>query len=276
MCEIQAKVSYRIPLVGGFTDYHRFYREHGGQSICCAMNKFLVVSLWRNRHGGLDIHSQADLPWGIGLGSSGAYHAALVLALARFRKQRLSKLAIAQRAYELEVGIDAMATGRQDSLACLFRGVSKIRYGRDDSVTVSGIPLSPRYKTKLANRLMLFDTGERRRARDSIRDILSRRNKPLLHEIAKLPQRLIRAWQTGDMDFTATALDLQERYRRRLSPTCRSPRTDRLLQIARECGAGARLAGAGRGCLICYCLESRQEQLREYIGIPEIRFSILW
>jgi hypothetical protein len=45
---------------------------------------------------------------------------------------------------------------------------------------------------------------------------------------------------------------------------------------ARRCGAGARLTGAGFGCLLCYCPEAKQPQLRETLGLSEIQFSILW
>ena len=72
--------------------------------------------------GGCRIQSKADVCHvGIGLGSSGAFHSALIMALAEFKKQKLSRLAIAKLAYELETGIDKFGTGRQDSVACLFK-----------------------------------------------------------------------------------------------------------------------------------------------------------
>lgn len=273
---VQAKVSYRIPLVGGITDYPQYYREHGAQSLCCTIDKYLYVSIEKNQQGGLDIHSRADLPWGTGLGSSGAYHSALVMAFARLKKQKLSNLAMAKLAYDLETGIDQYGTGRQDSVACLFRGVSKITYRRDDTVTVERVAIPSAWRKQLSNRLLLFDSGVRRRARDSIKDVLSRRNTPLLHKIAGLPKLLLRAWAAGDMDFLGHALDMQEQYRSRLSPTCRSAETDRLLAIARSCGAGARLTGAGIGTLLCYCPEEKQTELRKKLGITEIKFSLLW
>lgn len=276
MQTVQAKVSYRIPLVGGITDYPEYYRKHGAQSLCCTIDKYLYVSIHRNRQGGLDIRSRAHLPWGTGLGSSGAYHSALVMAFAMLKRQKLSKLAIAGLAYDLETGIDKFATGRQDSVACLFRGVSKIVYHRDDTVTVDRVAIPSAWRKKLSNRLLLFDSGVRRRARDSIKDVLARKNTPLLDRIAELPKLLLRAWNAGDMDFLGQALDLQEQYRSRLSPTCRSAETDRLLDIARSCGAGARLTGAGIGTLLCYCPEERQPELRKKLGVSEIKFSLLW
>ena len=276
MQTIQAKVSYRIPLVGGITDYPEYYLEHGARSICCTIDKYLYVSISRNGQGGIDIQSKADLPWGMGLGSSGAFHSALVLAFAGMRKQKLSPLVVSKLAYELETGIDKYATGRQDSVACLFKGVSKINYHRDGSVNVDSIAVPASWRKKLSDRLLLFDTGVRRSAGDSIKDILSRKKKPLLHEIAKLPELLTRAWRSKDLDFLGPALDLQEHYRGHLSPTCRSPRTDKLLEIARKCGAGARLTGAGIGCLLCYCPEGKQSELRKKLGLKEIKFSLLW
>jgi D-glycero-alpha-D-manno-heptose-7-phosphate kinase len=276
MQTVQAKVSYRIPLVGGITDYPEYYREHGAQSLCCTIDKFLYVSIRQNQQGGLDILSRADLSWGTGLGSSGAYHSALVMAFAMLKKQKPSPLAIAKMAYELETGIDKFATGRQDSVACLFRGVSKINYHRDDTVTVNRVNIPATWRKKLSNRLLLFDSGVRRRASDSIKDVLARKNTPLLDKIAGLPKLLLRAWDAGDMDFLGKALDLQEQYRSQLSPTCRSRETDKLLGIARDCGAGARLTGAGIGTLLCYCPEEKQSELRKKLGISEIKFSLLW
>ena len=276
MQAIQAKVSYRIPLVGGTTDYPDYYRKYGAQSICCPMDKYLRVSIQKNDQGGVDIQSKADLPWGTGLGSSGAFHSALIIAFAKSRKQRLSPLAIAKLAYELETGIDPYAAGRQDSVACLFKGISQIKYHRDESVSVHRIAIPGAWRKELSDRLLLFDTGVRRSARDSIKDFMSPKNLSVLHEIAKLPGLLLNAWKAGDMDFLRSALDLQELYRSRLSPMCRSPRTDRLLEIVRKCGGGARLTGAGIGCLLCYCPEGRQNEIRRELGLKEIPFSILW
>ena len=272
----QAKVSYRIPLVGGTTDYPDYYREYGAQSICCPIDSYLYVSIQKNDRGGVDIQSKADLPWGTGLGSSGAFHSALIIAFAKSRKRKLSPLAVAKLAYELETGIDPYATGRQDSVACLFKGLSQIKYHRDESVSVHRIAIPISWRKKLSNRLLLFDTGVRRSARDSIKDFLSPKNISVLHEIAKLPGLLMNAWKDGNMDFLGPALDLQEQYRSRLSPKCRSSRTDRLLEIVRKCGGGARLTGAGIGCLLCYCPEEKQDELRRRLGLKEIKFSILW
>ena len=143
MQTVEACVSYRIPLVGGTTDYPDYYREFGAQSICCPIDKYLYVSIQKNGQGGLNIQSKADLPWGTGLGSSGAFHSAMVLAFAKDRKQKLSPLVVGKLAYELETGIDPYATGRQDSLACLFKGVSEFKYHRDDSVSVHRIAIPP-------------------------------------------------------------------------------------------------------------------------------------
>jgi len=276
MQDAQASVFYRIPLVGGITDYPDFYRENKAQSICCAIDRYLHISITSNEHGGVTIESKADLPWEIGLGSSGAFFSALVSALAKSKNQKLSRLVIAGLAYELETGLEKNATGKQDSLACLCEGISRISYLQDDSVTVDKLNIPPGWENTLSSRLLLFDTGVRRRARDSINDILSRKNTILLKEIAKLPDRLVQAWKAYDFDFLGTALDLQEQYRGELSPTCRSHQTDRLLGIARECGAGARLTGAGLGSLLCYCSEGKQQELRERLKLPEIKFSILW
>jgi galactokinase/mevalonate kinase-like predicted kinase len=141
---------------------------------------------------------------------------------------------------------------------------------------VERVAVSAAWRKKLSNRLLLFDSGVRRRASDSIKDVLSRRNTPLLNKIAGLPKLLLQAWKDGDIDFLGKALDLQEHYRSQLSPTCRSTETDRLLGIARSCGAGARLTGAGIGTLLCYCPEEKQPELRKKLGMSEIKFSLLW
>jgi galactokinase/mevalonate kinase-like predicted kinase len=129
---------------------------------------------------------------------------------------------------------------------------------------------------RLNGRLLLFDTGIRRRARDSIKDALCKPNHAALREIRTLPGLLASAFKAGDIDFLSKALDQQEHYRGQMSSLCRSERTNKLLKIARECGAGARLTGAGLGCLLCYCHEDRQTMLRNQLGLPEIKFSILW
>jgi galactokinase/mevalonate kinase-like predicted kinase len=173
MQAFEAKVFSRIPLVGGMTDYPCFYSQHRAESICCAIDKYLHVSVQENGFGGVTIDSKSDLPSGIGMGSSGAFHSALILALAKSRGRRLSKFVVAKLAYDLEMGIEDNATGRQDSVACLFNGISRIRYFPDDSIRVNSIKVPYIWQKKLSDRLLLFDSGVRRRARDSIKDILS-------------------------------------------------------------------------------------------------------
>lgn len=276
MRQIQASVSYRIPIVGGFTDFPEFYRGHGGETISCAIDRGVSITVRQNKRGGLSLRTEADLPAGMGLGSSGAFHAALVMALARGKGCALNRTKIAGLAYSLEAGIDRHATGRQDALACLHRGFTRITYAPDDSVAVQQIAMPKAWRAELQKRLLLFDTGERRQARHSIQDVLAKRNESALGCIAKLPGLLREAWASGNIDFLGQALDLQESYRRLLSPTCRSRRTDRFLEIARSSGAGARLIGAGTGALLCYCPELRQRELKRRLAIPQIHFSILW
>lgn len=276
MQKIKARVFYRIPLVGGATDYPEFYKKYGAQSVCCAIDKYLSVTIETNACGGLNIESKADLPWGMGLGSSGAFNSALILALARLRKRHLTKIAVSRLAYNLETGIDMHGTGRQDSIACLFSGISKITYHRNDSVKVDRISLSVDWQRKLSDRLLLFDIGIRREARHSIKDFQAKKNQPLLHEIAKLPNLLLCEWQLGNFEFLGDALNLQENYRSQLSPSCKSPRTDKILSTVRKHGAGARLTGAGLGCLLCYCPQEKKALIRDELKLKEIPFSILW
>lgn len=276
MCQIEAKVSYRLPLVGGFSDFPEFYRYREGETISCTIDKFVSICISENEFDGLDIKSKADLPWGIGLGSSGVYYSALVSALSRYKGRSLTNKNIAKLAYNLEIGIDESATGRQDSMACLYRGLIRINYLPDDTLIVRTISIPDEWRHLLNRRLLLFDTGSRRSARESIKDILTRADMPLVSEIAKLPRKLVHAWNKGDLDFLGSALNLQEEFRSQLSPSCNSAKTNRILKLARECGAGARLTGAGIGCLLCYCREEHQKALRDRLGLREFKFSIEW
>lgn len=274
---IEVKVPYRIPLVGGFTDFPQFYNTGAvGQTVSCTINRFVTIALSINRLGGINIRTRSDLPIGVGLGSSGAFHAGLILALAKSRDKALTPISAAALAYQLETGINQYSTGQQDSLACLVRGITLLTYKQNNPVVAAQVHLDRELRRTIDRRLLLFDTKIRRDAASSIEDIFQKNNVKTLTQIASLPQKLLTAWKEGNLSATADLLNDQEALRSNLSNSCRSRLTDEMLAKARSVGAGARLAGAGLGCLLCYCPEDRTENLRHVLNLEEIRFSILW
>ena len=108
---------------------------------------------------GVEITTIADLPAGIGLGSSSTLTVGVLNALDALGGHRRSPADLARRACEIEIEILQKPIGKQDQYIAAYGGLQDIYFHRDDTVSVHPVLCPPERRDQLVRRLMLFYTG---------------------------------------------------------------------------------------------------------------------
>ena len=197
---IISRTPIRISFVGGGTDIANFYREHGGEVISTAIDKYISVHITKQTNsqiaintphhretvsdtnhiqnplireamgktgvtGGVSITVTSDVPSrGCGLGSSSALTVGLLNALYAYRGIEMSPETLAYQACEIEIERLNQPIGKQDQYIAAYGGLRRIRFNKDESVHTQVIPVTPETVAHLEENFTLFYTGIQRRA----------------------------------------------------------------------------------------------------------------
>ena len=197
---IISRTPIRISLVGGGTDISNFYREHGGEVISTAIDKYISVHITREQSsqiaintpdhhetvsdpdhiqhplireavrktgvtGGLSITVTSDIPSrGCGLGSSSTLTVGLLNALYACQGIEMPVEILAHQACEIEIERLNQPIGKQDQYIAAYGGLRRIQFNRDESVDTQEIPVTPETIACLEENFTLFYTGIQRRA----------------------------------------------------------------------------------------------------------------
>jgi D-glycero-alpha-D-manno-heptose-7-phosphate kinase len=274
---ISSRAPLRISLGGGGTDLPSYYRQHGGQLVSGAIDKYVYMlthtvfqrqylmkyaqtevvdevseikhpilreALQRYWPGQpLEIASVADVPAGTGLGSSGAFTVCLLKALARARQTSIAPAALAEAASEIEIDVLKEPVGKQDTYVAAHGGICSYTFNPDDTVDVVPLELDANTLRRLRENLLLFYTGEARDASAVLgdQDERSRRgDKKMLenlHRTKELGHQSLGLLVAGDLDGYAELMHEHWENKRRRSPGMVSERVDNLYTLARRSGA---------------------------------------
>ena len=198
---IISRTPIRISFVGGGTDISNFYREHGGEVISTAIDKYIFVRITgrqdsqiaintpnhhetvsdldhiqhplireavqksRYNRDGVSITVTSDVPsQGCGLGSSSALTVGLLNALYAYRGIERPTETLAQQACEIEIDHLGQPIGKQDQYIAAYGGLRRIQFNRDESVDTQEISVAPKTMACLEENFTLFYTGIQRRA----------------------------------------------------------------------------------------------------------------
>jgi D-glycero-alpha-D-manno-heptose-7-phosphate kinase len=306
----------RITLGGGGTDLPSYYRNHGGALISAAIDKYVYVSVIRPFTPGIflkyshlehvdrvddvqhpimretlrsmapdpwqiEITTLADIPSGTGLGSSGAFTAALVKALSAFEKKPLETGDIARLACEIEIDRLASPVGKQDQYISAYGGITCFQFHRNDEVDVTPLKLSRETMFDLEDNLALFFTGFDRSASAILQDQDSRTRKDEaavidnLHFVKELGLRSQRALEAGRCAELGEIFHEHWEVKKRRSGAMSNPKIDAWYALARANGAiGGKLVGAGGGGFLMFYAENRRKLARAMAdaGLEELRF----
>jgi hydroxymethylglutaryl-CoA reductase len=201
----------------------------------------------------------ADVPAGVGLGSSAALSVALIRALARFAGQSVSDAVVCARAFEIEKIFHGFPSGIDNTVAT-YGGLIAFRSG--DTVkplaTARSIPLvialghAPRETQKTVR-------GLRQRWENS-----PALYEPLFDEIDCLVKEAQHAITAGDLPMLGALMNANHRLLQRLEISTQE--LDEMVALARDSGAlGAKLTGGGGGgAVICLCDADREPLVERF------------
>lgn len=169
----------------------------------------------RRLGGGFEIQSEViNIPKGSGLGTSSILSAATVKAIAEFMHLEYSEELLYSTVIAMEQ-IMSTGGGWQDQVGGLARGIKLISSApsMDQKINVQKIEISDSVKQELSERFALIYTGQRRLARNLLRDVVGRYigNEPeslLAHrEIQRIAALMRCALEKGDVDGFAALLN---------------------------------------------------------------------
>lgn len=205
--------------------------------------------------GGIYLSTQVvGIPKGSGLGTSSILSAACVKAICRFMGQDISDAQVSDTVLTME---QLMSTGGgwQDQVGGLVPGVKFItsRPGMRQKLDIEPLKLTEETKHELQERFALIYTGQRRLARNLLRDVVGgyiagrKDSLEALHEMRKLAALMRFQLEQGDVDAFAELLN--EHWQRSLqldegtSNTC----IDQIFLACEDLTDAHFICGAGGG-----------------------------
>jgi D-glycero-alpha-D-manno-heptose-7-phosphate kinase len=316
MSMILARAPLRISLGGGGTDLPSYYSDHGGFLIAGAIDKYIYIlvhtefqkrykmkysemeivdeieeikhpilreTLKRHWRGNpLEIASIADVPAGTGMGSSGAFTVALLKALNHARRTTITPGALGEGASDIEINVLQEPCGKQDTYVAAHGGICSYTFGRDGSVTVEPMELSPETLRALRNQMLLFYTGESRSASVVLSDQVQRTREgddemlANLHRTKEMGYKSRDLLLTGDLESYAQLMHEHWLNKRERSPGMANEQIDNLYTLARRSGViGGKLVGAGGGGFLVLYARSPADtrQAMAAAGVQELPFD---
>lgn len=314
---IISKTPVRVSLGGGGTDLPSYYRAHGGGFVVAgAISRHVYIAV--NRHfdetillkysqlervsdradihhpllrealalTGIDrqieISCMADVPAGIGLGSSGSFTVGVLKALHAYRRDVVSNTELAEEACHIEIEQLGNPVGKQDQYIAAVGGVTAFEFHPDQRIDVRPVPMSEETRDRLEEHLLLFFTGTRRAApgvlaeqdrKSAGRDPETAAN---LDRVKAIGLESLEALSTGDLKWFANLMTEQWELKRRRTPGATTGQIDGWIGRGLDAGAwGGKLVGAGGGGFLMFYSEKTSD-LRTAMyeeGLAELRFS---
>jgi galactokinase/mevalonate kinase-like predicted kinase len=204
--------------------------------------------------GGLEIRCDVKLPIGSGLGTSSILAATVLRALAVMSGKTLGDQALSEAVTQLE---QCMTTGGgwQDQAGGIFSGAKLLITGPGlrQYIRVRPVDWSEKRQAEFCERLVLYNTGIQRMAKNLLRQVVSRylaRETPavqVLHSIKTLAMEMSYAMIEGDWKHLGELLDRHWQLNQVLDPHTANAPINAILDRARPWIYGAKLAGAGGG-----------------------------
>ena len=299
MRTLVARAPTRIDFGGGWTDVPPYPAERGGFVCNVAIDRYATVAisegstshqhdsplvraaLARSGLSGVTVSLGCDFPVGAGLGGSSAASVALAGALAAWKGERLSPIALAERSRVTEVADLGIAGGWQDHFAAVHGGVQALTFAAESTTAVK-IPVSASVARDLARRCLLFYTGESRISARAIQLVIDaytsgdQRVTASLAAMKESAQRMAAALRNGADDaIDRVGMLLREHWEKQMM-LHREITTDRIDAIQRTAyGAGAlglkALGASGGGCVVVVARAGGEDSIRnllEPLGEP--------
>lgn len=272
----------RIDNVQKIQDCHNPYDSfalHKAALIACGVipiqSEANLQTILRKLGGGIYLSTQVyGVPKGSGLGTSSILSGACVKGIFDFLGLERSESEI----YEVVLGMEQiMSTGGgwQDQVGGLTEGIKFIttRPGIDQHLVVEKLELTEKTKQELKERFALIYTGQRRLARNLLRDVvggyIGGRPESLhsLKEMKAMAVLMKLALEQGDVDEFAHLLNRHWELSCELDGGTTNTCIDQILMVCEELIDGKFIAGAGGGGFIQVILKKgvKKETLQEHL-----------
>ena len=311
---ILARAPLRIPLGGGGTDLASYYSRFGGFFISAAIDKYVYVTVNRPasdelirlkysraeevehvhelQHdlvreslnelqltSNLEIASMADVPAGTGMGSSGSYLAALLVALHTLKRDHQPKWELAEQACHIEIDLAGHPVGKQDQYVAVWGGLNSYEVNCEGDVTVTALKIPTYALEDLERCVLLFNMGQTRKS-----DLILAQQKTdteggkeavveSLHRTKELGMAIKESLERGDLVGFGRLLHEHWVNKKARSSQISDGRIDRIYELARENGAlGGKVMGAGGGGFLMLLAEHDSlRRVREVVAAEGVR-----
>jgi len=313
----------RISLAGGGTDLPVYYREYGGAVINAAIDRYFYVFLRTSgstdleisssdfrsffRHDrdcefcfegdlqlprailhhfgityGLNLFIASEIPPGTGLGCSSSVAAGLIKAILVCCGIQCRREEIAELAAFIEIERLGSPIGKQDQYAAALGGLNLIEF-KNGHTRITPLKVDNDQKKRLERSLMLFFTGQTRRANDILgrqKEASEQKKGPTLealHRVKEMVPEVKGCLESGDIAGFGRLLHQNWEEKRRFASGVSNPEIDRYYEAALGAGAyGGKITGAGGGgfLLVC-CEEQRRPAVRKALqshGLTQVGF----
>jgi D-glycero-alpha-D-manno-heptose-7-phosphate kinase len=314
---IISRTPFRVSLAGGGSDLAEYYRRKGGNVVSMTINHYMYVTVNRRfddsirvsytsteivdrlddlQHdlireclrvvgltSGIEVTTIADLPAGIGLGSSSSLTVGTLNALYALKGEWRSPDDLARSACEIEIDILRHPIGKQDQYIAAFGGLCDIYFQPDDTVLVHPVVCPPGRRQDLVDQLMLFYTGQSRSAASVLREARQRmiangEATSVMDGIVALAADVRKAILNGGVGRVGEILDRSWVLKKQMASNVSNAHLDELYELARESGAtGGKVSGAGGGgCLLLFVPRPCQARVRGAMtsaGLREVVFT---
>ncbi len=234
--------------------------HHDPHDWCALAKSALAVTGFKFGSRGFDLVMSANLPKGSGMGTSSILGAATIAAiLGRVDHHKIAELTL-RLEQEMRTG-----GGWQDQFGGLIGGVKFLTSvpGKKQTIKVTNVA-SDKLTRVLADRGLLYFTGQKRMARNILRKVLAfYAENP--HDFAKILVRslktdaatCVKALEKGDMKTFASAINGYWRDKKLLDPGSTNERVDDIIKSIRSWVDAVSLTGAGGGGFMFILAKSR-------------------
>ncbi|MBF0361691.1 MAG: galactokinase [Oligoflexia bacterium] len=306
----------RITLGGGGTDLPSYYENYEGFVLSAAIDKYVYITIhktfrpefiikyskyekvnsineiqhpiireamkcYHSINDYVEITSSADIPAGTGLGSSGSFTSALIKGLCTYKRVVIDPYSLAEASCDIELNKLHEPIGKQDQYIASFGGLTTFHFKRDGKVDISPLKISDETLYNLEDHLLLFFTGQSRRASSILKeqnDKTKESNAQMvenLHFIKELGIESKKCLESNDLEQFAKIMNIHWNYKKERSAAMSNSEIDHCYEYAMKNGAlGGKLIGAGGGGFLMF-YASDPIKLREAMKkalMREVRF----
>lgn len=297
---IITKTPLRISLLGGNTDFPKYFLKHGGAVLTTTIDKYvycivkerfddqirinysekeIVEKVDDIKHDlvreamkiagvtkGVEITFLSDVPSeGSGLGSSSAVAVGVLNALHNLKGEAPSAKTLAEQACKIEIDILKKPIGVQDQYAVAFGGTNLIEFGKE-------IKVKPIVANNLEKNLLLLFTGKTRSADKILSNM--KLNKKILDRNKRLAY--LGAQTINDQDeYLGLLLDEYWKLKKKLNGAVSDNNLNNMYDDALSAGAiGGKIVGAGGGGFFLFSVsQGRRDVVKRVLRLKELPFT---